>query len=851
MILRLSLIEMIRSWKFCVGFILSLCLGLSSFIIIESYRDALNVAVTNNSKNILAADIEVSARRKISGAELKNVRKVISDHAEDFLVAEMPYYEFMAITFTETGSRLVTVKAISDSFPYYGTLELEDGTKILENTKIDLKDSKVWVSKDIQNQMGLKVGDELQLGQSTFTISGIMANDSTQGFRSFTIAPPIYIYIGLLDKTGLIQPGSTFTESYLYKFPEQLAKNDYLTQVQNELYKVLPDPGIRVKTPLTASESAGRQLNNLFDFLSLVAIVALFLSCLGATYLFRLYLSRKYQQIAVYRTLGIQSGGVFWIYTIQIILLSVLTLIPAIVLAQLFIPGFRALLSTLTPFELATSISAETLWVCMSIAVLASFLSSLPKLVSIQSLKPMKLFSEESSFTDPRVNLFWYVPLLLFYVALAVYQSNSWNLGFAFVAIMGGVMLLLLLVGYFLLRVIEALKVIRKWEFKYSYLGLARKKSASMAVFVSIGLGALLINLLPQLKTSLQKEFEVSDKFPSLFMFDIQGEQMEAVKKFFEEQSIELNLISPMIRSRILKINNTPYERTVEGRTFKTREEEQEVRSRNRGINLSYRSKLSDSEKIIKGKFFTTPHHQMGTDPFEISLEQRYAKRLGLTLGDQITFDIQGVELTGKVTSIRAVKWISFQPNFFILVQPEVLEDAPKTFVAATSTLDQDTKSQIQVKMSREFPNVTSLDVSKVVESGLRVSDQMSWSLELMSLLALLAGYIVLFSIVKTHLEMRSYEINLLKIFGSPFSSISLYILNEYVTLTFLAASLGAFFSVLVSYGISYYLFEGVFTLDVQALLQSITVITAISFVVCFITSIKIARTNPAKILHQ
>src|SRR5690606_37392260 len=133
-----------------------------------------------------------------------------------------------------------------------------------------------------------------------------------------------------------------------------------------------------------------------------------------------------------------------------------------------------------------------------------------------------------------------------------------------------------------------------------------------------------LINLLPQLKNSLQKEFEVSTKTPSLFMFDIQDEQIGPVTDFFKKQSIELQHSSPMIRSRLLKVNGENYERTVSDQTFKTREEEQEVRSRNRGINLSYRAELSESEKLVKGRFFEGPYDSSSSEPFEVSLEQRY-----------------------------------------------------------------------------------------------------------------------------------------------------------------------------------------------------------------------------------
>lgn len=850
-LLKLSFIEIIRSWKFSLSFILSLSIGLSGFLIIESYRDALRYTLNLNSKNLLSADIAISARRLIEPGELKQIRKIISDSAEDFLVPEMPYFEFVAMISGKGGSRLVTVKAISDSYPYYGEIGLRGGTKITENSPKDIKNKNIWISNDLESQMSLKIGEEVTLGKLKLKVSQVVETDTSQTFRAALMVPAVYIYVGDVKATGLIQYGSTFNENYLYKFPPELATREYLAQVQEKLYSVLKDPAVRVSTPQTASEGSGRQLDYLFDFLGLVAIVALFLSCLGATYLFRLYLSRKYKQIAIYRTLGIFPREIFTIYSFQVLLLSVLTMIPAVGFAQIFIPMFKNLLSAVTPFDLNAVISQKTFLTCLVISLLGSFLSILPKLIGIQSLKPMKLFSEEKFSTEPsKTNILLYIPLVLFYIGLAIMQANSWKVGLSFVATIGGVMLLMVLIGLGLFKCLEGVTFISKWNLKYSFLALSRKKGASMAVFVAIGLGALLINLLPQLKYSLQREFEVGTKTPSLFLFDIQDDQLEPIQEFIKAQGTELSSVSAMIRSRILKINDEDFERKVETQTFKTREEEQEARSRNRGVNLSYRSHLSDSEELDEGEFFTEKYDPASNKPFGLSLERRYADRMGINIGDKVVFDIQGVEMTGEVQSIRSVKWISFQPNFFILVQEGVLEEAPKTYIAAIPAIDMEKKNQIRNDLALKFNNVSTIDVTRLVDSTLKISDQMSWSLELMSLLALLSGYIVLFSIIRSHLETRYYEINMLKIFGGSFWKLAGYILNEYVTLTLLASTLGVFFSVLVSYGISYYLFEGIFTLKISTLLISVSLITVISALVCFLASFKVFKARPSDVLR-
>lgn len=844
MILKFSFKEIIRSWKFSLFFILSFSLGLTGFFILESFKDSLQQQITLNSKNILTADYAISARRKLTDSETKTIRSSIPAEAQ-----EQELYEFYAMLRAFDTSRLVLIKAIDVSYPFYGSLDLESGEQITAMSGHRLK-NEVLISSELKTQMKLSVGDTIQLGKGQFVVSGVVLKDSSETFRSTTLSPRVFISLNDLKQTELIQFGSTFSYGLLYKFPE-----NYNTEALTEaIYASIKDPAVRVETPGAASEDAGRQLNYLFDFLGLVAVVSLFMSSMGGAFLFRLYLNSKIRQIAIYRSLGLLAREVFLLYFSQIIILSTLTLIPSYLIALILNPIFGKFLSQVSTFQLAPQISLQTFLICFVMALLGSVLTSLHQLVQILKFKPSQLYSGEYKTTRAsKKSYLIFIPSLVFFSSLSIIQAKSFQVGLSFAVVMMGVLVLLTVLAIGVLKIFEGSKYLKNWILKYSLLNMARQKVASISVFVSIGLGALLINLLPQLKHSLQNEFKVESKSktPALFMFDIQGDQIDKFLEYLKSKNITPMAVSPLVRSRIIRVNNENYERKVDAQTFKTREEEREARSRNRGVNLSYRDEFSGSEEIIKGVPFSGVYDFASQSPFELSVETRYADRMGLKLNDKLVFDIQGVELEGRITSIRKVKWTTFQPNFFILVQPGVLNDAPKTFIVSTPQMSVDEKINIQNEITAKFTNVSVLDVGRVVDDTIRTSDQMSWSLELMSALVLIAGYIILFSIIRTHMEMRRYEINMIKVLGAPFLSVMAFVVNEYVVLTLAGAAIGSVLSLLVSYGLSYYIFEGVFTLDLSIILYTLISVGLISVVISVLASYKILKEKPSELIKS
>ena len=838
--------EIIHNWKPSLVFILNLSLGLTGFVTLDAFNATLKASLHDNAKKMLSADLGISARRPITAEELNKTRAIVGEPLK-----ESQMFEFFAMISSGADSRLVMVKAIDSNYPFYGDLTLESGAIIRSgNSKKIIGQKLIWAFPELKYQLNLQPGSSVKLGRATLTIDDFVIKDSTQMFRSSAIAPKIYVSREWLKETGLIQFGSTFTQTYLYQLP-----NDSQTeQKKMALLSDLKDPALDIETPKTTGEDSGKQLQYLSDYLGLVALIAIFLSSLGAAYVYRLFLTRRLKEIAIYRTLGLQSSEAILVYVIQAALLGALSLVPTLVASRLFLPLLTFLMNKLVPFNLIPEISQESVLFAFVYGVFISFLITLPFILRISGLKTSKLFNEEKFSENLTLKNPWpFLPALFAMWGLSIVQAHSLKIGSIFFFMLFVVLILFFGFGWFLFGFFNQNKA-QKWTYRYGLKSIARLRSTSVAAFMALGLGTLLINILPQIKSSVQAEFYLNpqSKTPALFLFDIQEEQIQPLEARLKEQNINLLLKSPMIRARILKVNGQDYERIIETtETFKTREEEQEARFRNRGVNLSYRENLADSESIVDGAAIITRFDPAAGKPGKLSIEQGFLERMKLKMGDQMNFDVQGVQVLGQIVNVRKVKWNSFQPNFFIMVEPGFLDEAPKSYIAAVSQLDVTVKNSLQNKLVKEFPNISILDVERTIREILRVADQMSWSLELMAILALIVGYVVLFSIIRNQVLQRRWEINMLKILGASFSEIRSYLLVESITISLMASAIGALFSIAVSFVLTLWIFNTSFALDLQTPLISIFGVVGISLSVSLIAAQSILREKPLVILRE
>jgi len=315
---------------------------------------------------------------------------------------------------------------------------------------------------------------------------------------------------------------------------------------------------------------------------------------------------------------------------------------------------------------------------------------------------------------------------------------------------------------------------------------------------------------MPVLEASFRTQLEApgdGGPVPSLFLFDIQEEQLPQVRNWARSEGTELRFITPLIRGRILRVNGQAFEKL--GREQSTREEEREARFRNRGINLTIRSELTPSESLHNGTPFSElPAPASADEPESISVERRYAERLGLRLGDLLDFEIQGVPISGRIVNLRRVRWTSFQPNFFITFRPGALDDAPKTYLASLPRADENRRERWQSSLFSRFSNISSIDVTRLMETLLQGFSQISAALRLMALLAGMAGMAAVFSVLRLRAGERRAELQLLKLLGAPPAALTRALTLEAAVLAGAAGTFGVVLSLVVGAALSVTVFE-------------------------------------------
>ncbi|MFK7823540.1 MAG: ABC transporter permease [Oligoflexales bacterium] len=822
-LLTLAKQEILGHKKFSLFFVLNVSLGLIGFISLDGFKNSFRNHLKENSKELLTADISVSTRRMLTPQEHEISEKVLPKGSLKTSVISL--YSMVA---SKDLSRLVNIKVIDQAFPFYGKINLKNNGLIGSSSKKEILNTpQVWVYQEILDQLKLKIGDKLKIGSQEFKIADVILDDVAVNFSGISFAPKLYLGLPFVEQTSLVQKGSTLWNTIFFKLPKDASSEDYADQLNLSLNA----PGIRVSSHENKGENTGRLISYLMDYLGLVALAGFFLAALGVAYFYFSYFAKRLKDLTILLTLGLSPKEVAGIFILQICFLGICAACFSLFIAYSFIPLFPSLFATLFDAAISPSISTHTILLSFLMSIIGTLLICYPLIRKIHTLKPAVLFQEHANLSIPfsPADFISFLPAFLCYWGLAIWQANSWLVGsaFAFGFVGAGLVFTFLYLGIVKLIGNKPSKI-KNLSTSMALLYLTRKPFHSLVAFLAISLGVMLLNIVNQTKASLQGELESPQtvELPSFFMFDIQDEQLAPLTEFLNSQGSTLASPSPLVRARLETINGTPYTKPDLDDEPMTREEEQEQRMKNRGFNLSYRQDLSSSESIVKGKKFTKRENH--DDPVEISVEVGFAQRLGLKIGDVLKFDIQGVEIEGSIANLRKVKWSSFQPNFFIQFQDGVLNEAPKTWVASVPQISKTDLKQLQVDLVKGFPNISIIDVARLVEKIIAITERMGLILNLMAILSLIIGITILFSICHYQGKLRQWDLNLLKILGSSFWLLRRSFYFEFGLLCLIASSLGAVSAILLTYILASNIFDNIFTLNILTPSISVGALTLI-----------------------
>jgi putative ABC transport system permease protein len=849
MYLKLALRDLRGSGKFAFLFILNLSMGLVGFTALDTFKTTFQQSMGDSSRNLLTADIEMSARRKISKDEL--------DQAINFLgpkiVDRNEQVTLYSMVSGPSGSRLAEVKAVEQSHPLYGKIGLKLQGTIATGSAKDILGEKplAWIYPELLSQLGAEVGGTIKIGVAEFRISDILLEDSGLNWAGASVAPRVYIGLNHLAETELIRPGSSLWNAHLFKVSPNL---DAVAIVQ-EMNRKFTDAAINIKSHQGASEQTGQLLRYLNDYLGLVALTALFLACLGSAFLYRGFLTRKMKDIAILLSLGATSSQAMLVCLIQLGILGTISAVFAFGLSSIALPLLPLILKDFLPTNLNVAMQIKSLFAVLGISIFGSILMALPLILRLRSIKASELFQEHalSSIRFHWRDALGYIPGLLAAWGLAIWQAHSVYVGSVFIlafltsaAVIGSV-------GTGMLSFAGRSLRARSLALKLAVLQISRNKLSSVTVFLALGLGTLMLNLIPQIKAGLETEISMpqKSKLPSLFMFDIQDDQVDELISVLKNEEVHLNQLSPMIRAKLVSINGEESKKIELAEEGPTREEQRARDQRNRNFNLSYRKGLADSETLVEGRELSASYEEGSGKMPEISLEFRFAARLGIKLGDILAFDIQGVPVKGTVVNLRKVRWTSFQPNFFIQFQSGVLDAAPKTFVAAIPGTAAEKKSKLQNLIVNRFSNISIIDVSRLVQKILEIVDRMSWVLSYMAWLTLAAGFVVLFSIADFQVRLRQKDTALLKVLGSDFGMIQASILWEFGMLGVGSSFLGATLAIGTGWILSWVMFDSLWVYNWQLPLLSAAAVSLMALIAAYAATARILRLKPLIFLQD
>ncbi len=804
LVIRLAIRQLRAEKYFSMAMIANMLLGLIGYLVVDGFNRSFVDEIGTKTKQIAGGDLVLVSRYPWTPRQLEIIDDQLSSYKRSA--------EVSLVSMVSAGSkaRLVDLRFVDTKYPLYPGLQLDGRGQIPTGAGLDLVQSKVWIHRELQPQLGVAVGDQLKIGDISFEVAGIVSDDPTASVGSFSFAPRVYAPLSSAASSKLVTTGSRVLYSFRFEIPSQVDLDLIAKPLKEKFSKEFPNQDIRVQTHFESSRETSRLFTYLNDYLALIALVSLFLAGLGFAYLIRSHLDASISEIAVMTALGAPKLLGFAIYLVQGLLLGLVASISAAVVAGAIMPLLAKVMEPVAGTVLDLQVPIYSGVRAGGYCLIAGMLLSIPQLARLWSLNTASLLVDSGppAVMDSKVRLAGILPTVVFIWIVAVLESKSTANGsfFALTVVFATGVLAVVAIPLASLGLRFAKSSWVGWRGALALKLISRNRVATSSTFVALAVGATLLNVIPQLRAVISREIVRPDSpLPQLFMFDVQDEQVQDIVAYFKNKNANIDALRPMVRARLEAINDEPIadrEMNLEGE----REEQQRQALQSRTQNLSYRQELSRSEEILSGSFVSDEFSGEGVPA--LSVEEGFAKRVGVKIGDRMSFDVLGVPVEGKITSLRRVRWTSFEPNFMILVQPGVLNDAPKTWVGSISRLDPNYIDQAMSEIVGIHSNITIIDVKSAVSRLLILVDKIGGAISVVSWLSLLGGCGVLFAIAYSRSSAREYEIGILKVLGALPRDALLSVLIEYTVIASVAVAFGVILSFGLSWGIAKFVFR-------------------------------------------
>jgi len=830
----------------------AIALGVAALVAINSFRAGVVQSVEAEARSLLGADLRLSSSQAFS----EHVAVLLDSVAASGV--DVSYVTRLASMVRATrsgGTRLLQVHAIEGGYPFYGDVAIEPaGVWPLTGAE-----RHAVVEPAVLVQLDAAVGDTLAIGNARFVIAGTIDGLGVDvGFQS-AIGPRVYIPAAYLAETGLVQFGSLVRYQAYLRFGDA-ARAEAFEDAHREL---LREARVGSRTVADQAEDLSEAFGSLGRYLGLVGLMAMLLGGVGVASAVHAYVREKVPQIAVLRCLGATRRSVFGAYLLQTGAIGLGGAAVGAALGGAGQAGLPAVVGDALPVDVAFRLHWPAILGGVAAGATVSALFALLPLLAVRDVPPLQAlrrdFEPVRSGVDP-LRLGAYGALAAGVIGLSLVQAPEPGAGVGF-AVGIGVVLALLAATALIVAHTARRFVPRSTDFalRQGIANLFRPRNQTAAVTLSIGFGVFLLATLQLVQANLLDRFriEAAADRPNLLLFDLQTDQFEGVRTFFESRGVLLEQTTPLVPARIAAING----RGASDLLADTSDAAPERWALRREYRNTYRARLAETEELVAGDWWEEGDAErrrgkvdMGVlttaaaaddgagagnagggaaaAPFansvarsvapprlpRISVEEELARELRVGIGDRITWDVQGVPIETEIASLRRVDWARFSPNFFVVFEPGVLEEAPQTIVALARVPETVGRAELQRDLVERWPNVSALDLTQVQEALDGIVGKASLAVRFLALFAIGGGLVVLAGSLATTRFQRMRELALLRTLGASRAQLRRVLFVEYLALGAVSGLAGAILAGFAAWALTAGLFEMDFRLPAPAL---------------------------------
>jgi putative ABC transport system permease protein len=826
----------------------SVTVGVAALVALNSFTSNMRSAVADQAQALLGADLAVRLRTPFSPRVIRVIDSAAGCGSNSCAaVAQVTGFSAMAYVPRTTGTRLVQVAAIEGGYPFYGRIRTapEEAWSQLQSGRY------VIVDPTLLAALNAKVGDSLALGESRFAITGTIVDvPGDVGVRS-AFGPRIFIPAAYLPETNLLVAGSRAEYERFVRLPGGDPQ-----VVAERLRSILSAERVTVRTVSDDERDLDETLDQLGRYLGLVALIALLLGGLGVASAVHVFIRRKIETIAILRCLGATSSQVLAVYLIQSAAMGFLGSACGAILGVGLQMGLPLIFADFLPVDVRFAISWPAVLLGIGTGLIVASIFALLPLLGVRRISPLVVLRRDFETARGRTRDWWRLPayalMVVAIAGLASFQAGNPVSGVVFTIAIGVVLGVLALAAFILIR------TLRRWfPSRLPYLwrqGLAnlyRPANQTVVVMLSLGFGAFLLSTLYLVQSNLLREFRFggTGPRPNLVLFDIQPDQRHEIEGIIDRGGHDLQPAVPIIPMRILSVKGRPVSQILadsapvgdDGQPLGRWAFRREYRS-------TYRDTIVGSENKLLGDWWAPGQFSPGLIP--ISVEVEVAGELGITVGDTLVWDVQGLPVTTRVANLREVNWARMEPNFFVVFPDGPLNDAPQMFVVFSRIPDPLDRGGVQRQVVERFPNVTSIDLTQIQASIENLIDKVVLVIRFMALFSLATGAIVLVGAVATSRFQRIREGVLLKTLGATRRQILQILFVEYLFLGALAVALALLLSTGAAWLLMKYVFESEFAFPALPLAGLAAGMLGLTVSVGLLNSTEVFRKTPLEVLR-